>query len=116
MADSTGKHEVNLWMNVSKGKYPNNVELNGAVKVGDSLTLSIYLDDPKNNTDIRVKDCYAYDNEKALNSSSPPLLQLSSEDGCPLKPKLIDPWTRTFETMNPSATSLVYTTINVRYF
>lgn len=116
MADDGGKRDINLWMNVSKGVYPNNVQLDGAVRVGDNLTLSIYISDPFNRTDIRVKDCYAFDSEKDVNTSANPLLKLSGEDGCPLKAELITPWRRTYDTRNSQATLLTYARVNVSFF
>lgn len=113
MADFAGdEHKVDCWMDVTKGRYPNNSPIDGPVKVGENLTLAIYIRDTRKRTDIRVKDCYAYDNEKSVNDTSPALLQLSGEDGCPLKPKLMDVWKRT-TTGAQDATVLAYSTVTV---
>uniref|UniRef100_T1L3T9 ZP domain-containing protein n=1 Tax=Tetranychus urticae TaxID=32264 RepID=T1L3T9_TETUR len=116
MADFAGdEHKVDCWMDVTKGRYPNNSPIDGPVKVGENLTLAIYIRDTRKRTDIRVKDCYAYDNEKSVNDTSPALLQLSGEDGCPLKPKLMDVWKRT-TTGAQDATVLAYSTVTAFKF
>lgn len=117
MADYAGdEHKVDCWMDVTKGRFPSNTPISGPVKVGENLTLAIYIRDSRKNTDIRVKDCYAYDNEKSINESSPALLQLSSDDGCPLKPKLMDVWRRTSNTGDSGATVIAYSTVTVSWF
>lgn len=45
-------------MEITKGRFPHTQEIDGAVKVGSPLSLSVYVKDPRKRTDIRVKDCY----------------------------------------------------------
>ena len=114
MAEFAGdQHKVNCWMDVTKGIFPNNHEIKGPVKVGENLTLAIYIQDSRKSTDVRVKDCYAYDNEDAAKKDAPALLQLSDENGCPLIPKLINVWRRTINIANSDANLIAFTTVTV---
>ena len=45
-------------MEISKGRFPQTTEIDGAVKVGSPLTLAIFVKDPRKRTDVRIKDCY----------------------------------------------------------
>lgn len=49
---------VDCWMEITKGRFPQTEDIDGAVRVGSPLTLAIYVKDPRKRTDIRVKDCY----------------------------------------------------------
>lgn len=114
MADFAGdQHKVDCWMDVTKGLFPQNHEIEGPVKVGENLTLAIYIKDSRKKTDVRIKDCYAYDNENAAQNDAPALLQLSDEQGCPLKSHLMDVWRRTSDTGNSEASLIAYTTVTV---
>ncbi|RWS15822.1 uncharacterized protein B4U79_01259 [Dinothrombium tinctorium] len=110
-------HKVDCWMDIKLGKYPDYTEITGPVKVGQNLTLLIAIKDTRKNTDIRVKDCYAFDNAENAESNDKALLKLSGEDGCPLKPKIMDVWRRTKKVPDrPEATLMAYTTITAFKF
>ena len=49
---------VDCWMEISKGRFPQTTDIDGAVKVGSPLTLAIFVKDPRKRTDVRIKDCY----------------------------------------------------------
>ena len=88
--DDMGDRNVDVWIDITYGVFPDTSPLEGPIKIGDNLTLAIYVKDSANNTDIRVKDCYAYDNIKsAKNGVKPAQLQLSEESGCPLREVLL---------------------------
>jgi len=57
-------------------------ELIDSIKIGETLTVLVYLKDEANQYDLRVRDCWAYDSDQydAPETSS---LQLSDTDGCP---------------------------------
>ncbi len=127
-------------MEISKGRFPQTTEIDGAVKVGSPLTLAIFVKDPRKRTDVRIKDCYgkgclgsffygswlsnqkcflftlAYDDPKVAESNGPALLQLTDFDGCPTKPKLIEVWRRTNDTGSTGATIIAFTTVTVGQF
>jgi hypothetical protein len=86
-------------------------------QVGDNLTLSIYVKDTANATDIRVKDCFAYDNAKnAKSGQKPAQLQLTQANGCPIREQLLGVWQRTLETMDSGATMIAFNTLHAFKF
>lgn len=46
------------------------------------MTILVYLKDPEKQYDIRVRDCWAYDNEK-FDAAQTHKLQLTDKEGCP---------------------------------
>jgi len=117
MDDDDGNRNVDVWIDITYGVFPETEPLEGPVKIGDNLTLSIYVKDSANNTDIRVKDCYAYDNIKsAKNNIKPSQLQLSQEDGCPLRENLMSVWRRTMNTMDTGATMIAFANLKAFKF
>ena len=81
------------------------------------MTLAIYVKDTINATDIRVKDCYAYDNSKnAKQGQMPSQLQLTEENGCPIREKLLGVWRRTLNTMDSGASMIAYNTLHAFKF
>lgn len=99
---------MDVWIDITFGVFPDTEPIEGPLKLGDNLTLAIYVKDSANNTDIRVKDCYAYDNIKsAKNGVKPAQLQLTGENGCPLR-DLMSVWRRTVNTMDTGATMIAF--------
>lgn len=108
---------MDVWIDITYGVFPDTEPLEGAVKIGDNLTLAIYVKDSANNTDIRIKDCYAYDNIKsAKNGIKPAQLQLTEESGCPLRENLMGVWRRTVNTMDTGATMIAFNNLKVKLF
>ncbi|CAB3376481.1 Hypothetical predicted protein [Cloeon dipterum] len=93
---TAGGKSVDCWMDIRKGQYPNTAELEDNIKIGETLTVLVYLKDEANQYDLRVRDCWAYDSDKydALETSS---LQLSDSEGCPKRHKFIHFWQKTSE-------------------
>lgn len=116
MSGSLLNHQVDCWMDITRGNFPNSIPIEGAVKVGENLTMAIYIKDGKSMTDLRVKDCYAFDSRDDAEKGGEPILQLTSEKGCPIKSKLIDLWKTTSNTGSSGATVMAYTTITVRNY
>lgn len=106
-------HSVSCWMDITRGSFPHAKPIEGPVKVGENLTMAIYIKDRKETTDLRVKDCYAYDSREGAIGGGQPILQLTSEQGCPLNNKLIGHWKTTSETGTSGATVLAYATVSV---
>lgn len=55
MTQAAESQKVDCWMEVAKGEFGATKPIDGPVKVGEKLTLSIYIKDEKGNTDVRVK-------------------------------------------------------------
>lgn len=53
----------------------------GSLKIGEELSLIIYLRDPNDLYDVSVRDCWAYDDVNT-DIASTMRLQLTSTDGC----------------------------------
>ncbi|KAK9886305.1 hypothetical protein WA026_015815 [Henosepilachna vigintioctopunctata] len=58
-----GNGSVTSWMTVQKGIFPNTSIIEEPLLIGEPITIYIYLKDDSNLYDIRVSDCWAYDNE-----------------------------------------------------
>ena len=116
MAGALSTRNVDCWMDITRGTFPSSIPIEGAVKVGENLTMTIYIKDGKRMTDLRVKDCYAFDSREDAANGGDPILQITTEQGCPTKPKLIDSWRTTTETGTSGATVLAYTTITAFKF
>lgn len=105
-------------MDITRGVYPNAIPIEGPVKVGENLTMAIYIRDRKEMTDLRVKDCYAYDSREDAVNGGKAKIMLTTDQGCPNDPNLIGFWkttTPTSGTNDDGATVMAYTTINVSY-
>lgn len=51
------------------------------MKIGEELSLVIYLKDPNGNHDVAVRDCWAYDDSE-IDAQSTLKVQLTTTDGC----------------------------------
>lgn len=56
--------------------------INEIIKIGETLTILVYIKDNENQYDIRVRDCWAYDGEN-YESKDTHKLQLTDKEGCP---------------------------------
>jgi hypothetical protein len=52
------------------------------IKIGETLTILVYIKDNENQYDISVRDCWAYDGED-YESPDTHKLQLTDTEGCP---------------------------------
>lgn len=82
----------------------------GLVQIGDTLTLVIFLQTEDSSFDVGVRDCYATDSLGRNN------LQLTDENGCIIKDKLISPWQETRDTGNTGAALISYAYLNAFKF
>lgn len=101
---------VECWMDIQVGQYPKISAIPDRIKIGETLSVLVYLKDPLREYDIIVKDCYAYDNED-YNAKSTGRLQLSDGNGCSRKRKLFGGWTKTTDGGNSGATLVVHNTL-----
>ncbi|KAI9553824.1 hypothetical protein GHT06_019093 [Daphnia sinensis] len=113
---SSGKTgEVDCWMDVMKGVYPATKPIDGNLKIGEELSLIIYLRDVYGLYDMAVRDCWAYDDGN-IDVESTLKLQLTSTDGCSKKPKLMHFWRRTDQVGDSNATLVTYSNITAFRF
>jgi hypothetical protein len=101
---------VECWMDIQIGAYPKISPIPERIKIGETLSVLVYLKDPLNEYDIIVKDCYAYDHED-YSAKTTGRLQLSDNNGCSRKKKLFGGWTKTTQTGNSGATLVVHNTL-----
>ncbi|CAG0893633.1 unnamed protein product [Darwinula stevensoni] len=106
---------VDCWMAIQRGEYPEVSPITGIVEIGEPLTLLIYLREESGSFDIHVKDCYAYD---SMEYDSPETIkvQLTDENGCPRKTKLIGFWETTTDTRDSGATLIAYNRVSAFKF
>lgn len=101
---------VECWMDIQIGQYPKVNPIPDRIKIGETLSVLVYLKDPLKEYDIFVKDCYAYDNEDYA-AKTTGKLQLSDSNGCSRKKKLFGGWTKTTDTGNSGATRVIHNTL-----
>lgn len=116
MSGLRDNHQVSCWMDITRGIFPHSKPIDGPVKVGENLTMAIYIKDRRETTDLRVKDCYAYDSREDAVRGGKPIIMLTSDQGCPLNHKLIDFWKTTTSTGSSGASVVAYTTISAFKF
>ena len=80
---------VDCFMDLQVGRYPESAGITEAVKIGEPLTLLVYAEDEAGMYDIHVKECFAYSSDQYDNSETVQL-QLTDEQGCVMKNKLLD--------------------------
>lgn len=100
--------DVMCWMDIQLGKGPFANPVDGIVKIGDEMTIVVYSKDGGADYDMLIKNCYAYDSQDLESSTK---LQLSDEQGCLLKPKLMNYFLRTRNTANTGADLIAYATM-----
>ena len=90
-------------MDVQYGHGLNAGPVQGYVRVGDDLTLSVSLiGSDANNFDVRVKDCIAHDGD--IKNS----VQLTDSNGCVVKKKLLGMWQKQRNIEDSSVTTFSY--------
>nr|XP_026500005.1 uncharacterized protein LOC113403631 isoform X2 [Vanessa tameamea] len=106
---------VECWMDIQKGVFPQTTPLENSIKIGEYLTILIYLKDIRNQFNLKIHDCWAYDNEN-YDSSKTNKIQLTDKDGCPKKKKFIDSWQKSTNTGKSGATLIAYSKISAFRF
>ncbi|XP_076328757.1 uncharacterized protein LOC143234944 isoform X2 [Tachypleus tridentatus] len=107
--------KIECWMDLQIGTFPEIQPINGIVKIGQEMSIIIYIGRNTVDVDVRVKDCYAFDTPN-YNDSATKRLQLTDLEGCPVQQKLIDYWKRTFQTGNTGASVIAFTSLNAFKF
>ena len=57
--------------------------MDGILRIGEELTVMVYLKDENRKLDVAVRDCWAY-GEPNFDDPDTPNLQLTGDDGCPM--------------------------------
>lgn len=77
----TSNGGVDCWMDIQRGKYPRITPIGEVIKIGEELTVLVYLRDEPNEFDLIVRNCWAYDNED-FDAKGVGKVQLSDASGC----------------------------------
>lgn len=56
--------------------------MDGILRIGEPLTVMVYLKDENRKLDVAVRDCWAY-GEPDFQDPDTPSLQLTADNGCP---------------------------------
>uniref|UniRef100_A0A182MCS5 ZP domain-containing protein n=1 Tax=Anopheles culicifacies TaxID=139723 RepID=A0A182MCS5_9DIPT len=106
---------VECWMDIQRGTYPSISPIPSIIKIGEALSVLVYLRDPKGEYDVAVKDCYAFDSPD-YDAATTARLQLSDKNGCSRKKKLFGLWQKTTQTGSSGATLVVHNSIKAFKF
>ncbi|CAF4840043.1 unnamed protein product [Pieris macdunnoughi] len=106
---------IECWMDIQRGEFPKTTPLEKSIKIGEYLTILIYLRDERNKFSLKVHDCWAYDNED-YDSPQTSKIQLTDKEGCPKKKKLIDYWQTSTNTGKSGATVITYSKVSAFRF
>ena len=72
---------VECWMDIQRGEYPAITPIPSIIKIGEVLSVLVYLRDLNGEYDISVRDCYAYDSPDYYDPMTGKI-QLSDKNGC----------------------------------
>lgn len=77
----TSRGGVECWMDIQRGEFPKVTPITTNVKIGEPISVLVFLKDPNKEYDIVVRDCWAFDNED-YNARGTGRIQLSDKNGC----------------------------------
>lgn len=77
----TSSGGVDCWMDIQRGIYPKINPIGDVIKIGEELSVMVYLRDERNEYDVAVRNCYAYDSEE-FDDKNTGKVQLSDVSGC----------------------------------
>lgn len=77
----TARGGVECWMDIQRGQFPQVSQITGNIKIGEPLTVLIFLKDPNKEYDLSVRDCWAFDGEDYQDKKTG-RIQLSDKKGC----------------------------------
>lgn len=72
---------VDCWMDIQRGIYPQLTAIGDSIKIGEALSVLVYLRDPKKEYDLTVRNCWAYDSED-FDDKKTGKVRLSDASGC----------------------------------
>ncbi|GAB6023646.1 hypothetical protein CHUAL_008413 [Chamberlinius hualienensis] len=76
---------VQCWMQIQAGRGPWANEVDGIVKIGQTMTMVLAIKDDENKFDMLVRNCVAHDGNR-------PPIQLVDDFGCVVRPKVMSPF------------------------
>lgn len=106
---------VQCWMDIQRGLYPQTQPLGSVIKIGETLSVLVFLRDQKKDYDLSVRDCWAFDNEN-YNAPSTGKLQLSDKRGCTRREKLFGSWRKTTDAGQTGATMVLFNNLQAFKF
>lgn len=106
---------VDCWMDIQRGEFPRVEPLTETIKIGETLSVLVFLRDPRNDYDLIVRDCWAFDHQD-YDSTTTGRIQLSDKIGCSRKKKIFGSWKRTTQTGNTGATLILHNTLQAFKF
>jgi len=102
-------------MDIQRGEFPRVVPLTETIKIGETLSVLVFLRDPRIEYDLIVRDCWAFDHPD-YDAKTTGRIQLSDKIGCSRKKKIFGTWRRTTETGNTGATLILHNTLQAFKF
>ena len=104
---------VKTRMEIQVGRGPFAPTLEGLTKIGDELSVVVYVQDGGAGYDILVKNCYAYDSKNFKNANK---IRLLNEHGCLFRPHQIEYFRRTFDVRSTGADIIAFARMNAFKF
>ena len=104
---------VRTRMEIQFGRGPFAAPLEGLTKIGDELTVVIYIEDGGAGYDMMVKNCQAYDSRDFKRANK---IRLLNEHGCLFRPHQMEYFQRTFDTRNSGADLIAFARMNAFKF
>lgn len=77
----TENGSVNCWMDIKRGVFPQLSPIGNAIKIGEDLTVMVFLQDKQMEYDLSVRNCWAYDRSD-FDGDKTGKVQLSDASGC----------------------------------
>ena len=104
---------VKTRMEIQVGRGPFAPTLDGLTKIGDELTVVVYVQDGGAGYDILVKNCHAYDSKDFQQANK---IRLLSEHGCLYRPHQMEYFKRTFDVRSTGADIIAFARMNAFKF
>lgn len=77
----TSNGGVDCWMDIKRGIFPQLTAVGDVIKIGEALTVLVYLRDQQKQYDLSVRNCWAYNSED-FDDKKTGKVQLSDASGC----------------------------------
>ena len=104
---------VKTRMEIQFGRGPFAPPLEGLTKIGDELSVVVYVQDGGAGYDILIKNCYAYDSNNFKRANK---IRLLNDHGCLYRPHQMEYFKRTFDVRSTGADIIAYARMNAFKF
>ena len=104
---------VKTRMEIQFGRGPFAPPLEGLTKIGDELSVVVYVQDGGAGYDILIKNCYAYDSNDFKRANK---IRLLNDHGCLYRPHQMEYFKRTFDVRSTGADIIAYARMNAFKF